>query len=128
MTNGITLNGEIQKSIYSIVNGKQNGVNFLNSLNKEITMSIFDEENKYCENHTCKECKYCEQKNEYYYNCKYWNICIKKEYSEKQYCSRFSNDENRFQEFIWLLVFVLVFVAFLYAILNYTGIINLIRN
>ena len=78
-------------------------------------------------NHRCKECKHCEPMGEHYCRCTYWNHDIKKEYADEEYCSRFLSKENKFQEFIWLLVFIFVFMAFLYMVLDCTGIIKLLE-
>jgi hypothetical protein len=77
---------------------------------------------------SCKECKHCEPLSDYYFRCTYWNHNIKKECVDEEYCSRFMGNESKFQEFIWLLVFIFVFIAFLYMVLDCTGAINFLKG
>jgi hypothetical protein len=87
-------------------------------------------ENKRC----CKNCVHCKCIGTNTLTCKFikgkssgW---ISTEFAEKMYCHRFSlpngtdDTELTISNFLWLVVFILVFVCALYAILEYSGIIN----
>ena len=87
-------------------------------------------ENKMC----CKNCVHCECIGNDTITCKFIkdkpNGLMSTEFAERMYCYRFSlsnkTDDTELTKFnfLWLVVFILVFLCSLYAILKYSGIIN----
>ena len=83
----------------------------------------------------CKNCVHCECVDEDTFTCKFFlqrkaKGWMPTESAEREYCNNFEEsktevvEENTLPNFLWLVVFILVFVCALYAILEYSGIIN----